>query len=156
MICFITFMYGPGMPVLFPIGLVGLCILYMVERYSMARYYQLPPNFSNELNIRCMKDILWSPIFYCGIGFWMFTNRQIFENKVKTIAFTTSIIRYDHTFLSVWQHWYPGQPFLIFLGIQICLIFLSGLRLEKLIFDNKTNSGLHIKACKGTYYSAIS
>jgi len=38
-ICFVTFMYGPGIPVLFPIGLLGLINLFIAERWSVAKYY---------------------------------------------------------------------------------------------------------------------
>ena len=94
-------MYGPGIPILFPIGLLGLIVLYSVERYSVAKYYQIPPNFDDSLNEACVKDVLWSPIFYCGVGFWMYSNRQIFENIVLPIEYSNSIVRYDHTFESV-------------------------------------------------------
>jgi hypothetical protein len=38
-ICFVVFLYGAGMPILFPIGLLGLVVLYVVERWEMAVYY---------------------------------------------------------------------------------------------------------------------
>jgi len=46
-IVFISFMFGPGIPILFPIALVALSILYLMERYTLAKYYRLPPNFSS-------------------------------------------------------------------------------------------------------------
>jgi len=77
--------YGPGIPVLFPIGLVALIILYFVERFSMAYYYRIPPNYDDDLNYTMLRDLLWFPILYAGIGFWMFTNCQIFGNVVEPI-----------------------------------------------------------------------
>ena len=49
-IIYVTMMYGVGLPILFPIGLIALINLYFVERFSMAYYYRMPPNFDDELN----------------------------------------------------------------------------------------------------------
>ena len=73
-ICFICFMFGPGIPILFPIGLAALSITYCTDRYAIAKHYRMPPNFDDQLNYICIRDLLWSPFLYCGIGFWMFTN----------------------------------------------------------------------------------
>jgi hypothetical protein len=118
-------MYGPGIPVLFPIGLLGLINLYIAERWSVAKYYQMPPNISERLNEACIRDILWSPIFYYGIGFWMFSNRQIFENVVLPIEYSNSIVRYGHTFKSVLERIYPGDPLLIFMVIHLIACLAS-------------------------------
>ena len=68
-------MYGPGIPILFPIGLVALSVLYLVERYSVAKYYRMPPNFSDMLNRSCLDAVMWGPFFYACLGFWMYSNR---------------------------------------------------------------------------------
>lgn len=74
-ICFVTMLYGPGIPILFPIGLCALSVLYLVERYSVAKYYRMPPNFSDQLNRSCLDAILFSPFLYACLGFWMYSNR---------------------------------------------------------------------------------
>ena len=38
-VCFITALFGPGMPVLFPIGLLSLIVLYITERLMIAYSY---------------------------------------------------------------------------------------------------------------------
>ena len=68
-------MFGPGMPMLFPFGLLAFVILYVCERVSLAKYYRMPANIDDSLNFRCISDILWTPCFYAGMGFWLFTNR---------------------------------------------------------------------------------
>jgi len=35
-ISFITFMFGAGMPILFPIALLSVCIFYILERLNLA------------------------------------------------------------------------------------------------------------------------
>jgi hypothetical protein len=38
--CFVTLMYGVGMPYLFPISLINFCVLYLMERYCVTYYYR--------------------------------------------------------------------------------------------------------------------
>jgi len=38
-VVFVTLFYGPMMPVLFPIGLLSLIVLYVVERLMLAYSY---------------------------------------------------------------------------------------------------------------------
>ena len=80
-------LYGAGIPMLFPIGLVALLILYFTERFSIAWLYRMPPNYDDDLNRGTMSAVLWYPVFYAGIGFWMFTNEQIFANFVYPIKY---------------------------------------------------------------------
>ena len=67
-------MFGPGIPILFPMGLIALSITYYTELFAMAYYYRLPPNYDDDLNYQMIRDLLWSPLLYAGIGFWMYTN----------------------------------------------------------------------------------
>lgn len=67
-------LYGSGIPILFPIGLVALSVIYLTDRFSLAYFYRMPPSYGDELNTSCIKGILFYPIFYAGIGFWMYTN----------------------------------------------------------------------------------
>ena len=41
---------GIAMPLLFPIALIGLVILYVSEKIMFVRYYQKPPIFDEKLN----------------------------------------------------------------------------------------------------------
>ena len=68
-------MYGQGIPVLFPLGLISLIVAYIVERISLARVYRRPPRYSKELADSNAKDLVWVPILYSMGGFWMFSNR---------------------------------------------------------------------------------
>ena len=87
MICSICFWFGPAIPALFPMGLAGLIVLYCCERYAIAYYHRIPPNCEDSLNSSCINDILWTPMFYLGLGFWLFSNRQIFENEVIPLKY---------------------------------------------------------------------
>lgn len=49
-VVFMAMLFGPGLPVLFPIGLMSLIILYIIERLMVAYSYQKPPMFDSTVN----------------------------------------------------------------------------------------------------------
>ncbi len=53
-ITFITFIYGFGMPILFPIACVSFLVLYMVEKLLLFYGYRLPPMYDERLS----QDVL--------------------------------------------------------------------------------------------------
>ena len=44
-VIFVTFLFGAGLPILFPIAFLSLLLLYIVERLMMAYSYRAPPMF---------------------------------------------------------------------------------------------------------------
>ena len=42
-ICTICFMFGQGIPVLFPLGLISLIVIFIIERIGLAKVYKKPP-----------------------------------------------------------------------------------------------------------------
>ena len=115
------FLFGPGIPILFPIGLVCLCINYFVDRHSIARLNRRPSNLREEILQVNLNDLLYSPIFYTGFGFWMYGNRQIFENYVKPIDSLYNPVRYDHKILNSLTYIHVGTPFLILFIISVLM-----------------------------------
>ena len=74
-IVFMTFMFGAGIPILFPIALLSLIVLYIVERLMVAYSYKKPPMMDESLNKAAIKILMFAPILYCTFGFWMFSNK---------------------------------------------------------------------------------
>jgi len=92
-VVFMTFMFGTGMPILFPIGLASFLIFYIVERLSLAYSFQKPPMFDDQLNYSAITTLLIAPILFCSFGYWMLTNVQNFSNDViYTRTFNAHII----------------------------------------------------------------
>lgn len=82
----VTFMFGAGMPILFPIGAFAFFILYYVERFTIAKFYRQPPNYGLNISLQTAKEISEYSIFLnFAIGFWLYSNQQIFNNKVIPI-----------------------------------------------------------------------
>ena len=80
MVVFVTFLFGSGIPVLFPIAFASILNLYVVERLMMAYSYIRPPMYGTETNRSCMKFMLGAPTIYCVFAAWMFSNEQVFLN----------------------------------------------------------------------------
>ena len=53
-IAFITFIYGFGMPILFPIACGSFIVLYIVEKWLLFYGYRLPPMYDERLS----QDVL--------------------------------------------------------------------------------------------------
>ena len=49
-ITYITFIYGFGMPILFPIACGSFMVLYFVEKFMLFWAYRLPPMYDEKLS----------------------------------------------------------------------------------------------------------
>ena len=47
---YVSFMYGMALPILIPITFMGICVMYVTERFLLAYYHPKPPMFGRELN----------------------------------------------------------------------------------------------------------
>lgn len=74
-------MYGVGMPLLFPIAAFNFFNQWICERYIVAYYMKLPPALDNKLTLNCLDRIKLAPILLIFNGYWMLSNKQIFEGK---------------------------------------------------------------------------
>lgn len=81
-IVFITFMFGAGIPILYPIAFLSLITFYVIERLLVAYSYREPPLFDQSLNREAIKMLMLAPILYLSVGFWMYSNKQIFSTEV--------------------------------------------------------------------------
>lgn len=73
-IVYVTFLFGPGQPVLFPITLAGLIFTYIVERLRMAYSYQKPPMYDSRLTQQTLNALKYATIFYALSAAWLFSN----------------------------------------------------------------------------------
>lgn len=80
-ICFVTFMYGYGIPMLFPIAAVSFLTLYVVEKALIYYSYRQPPMYDNVLNDSVLSKLSWAPLLYMVFGYWMITNPTLFGNE---------------------------------------------------------------------------
>ena len=81
-------MFGPGIPILFLLGLIALLTNSAVEKIALTRLYRKPPLYSKHILYSFRHWILISPLFYALNGYWMFSNGQIFDNKWVPVTTT--------------------------------------------------------------------
>lgn len=80
-ICFVTFMYGFGMPILFPVAAASYFTLYMVEKCMVYWSYRQPPMYDAVLNNSVLDKMSWAPMLYFMFGYWMLTNPTLYKNE---------------------------------------------------------------------------
>ena len=79
---FVTFMYGLGLPILFPVAVVGFFVLLVVEKAMLYYSYRAPPMYDDRLNKSVLHHMTYAPLLFLGFGYWMFSNKQLFSNDV--------------------------------------------------------------------------
>lgn len=76
---FVTFMYGPLLPVLIPQCAFGLFNLYIVEKWSLYYYNRKPPMYDDRLNKKALEYLKTFPAFlFFMFGYWAVGNMQLF------------------------------------------------------------------------------
>lgn len=81
-IVFVTFLYGAGMPVLFPVAAVSLFVLYVIEKVLIFYWYRQPPMFDEKLNNSVLDILTYAPLLYFSFGYWMLSCPELFSNDV--------------------------------------------------------------------------
>ena len=71
---YVTFLFGPGLPILFPIAFFSILGLYITERLMVAYSYMKPPMIDSEINQQTLKMMFGAPILYMCMGMWLFSN----------------------------------------------------------------------------------
>lgn len=74
-IVLVSMFFGPIMPILFPMALFELFLLYTLERYSLAYAYRQPPMYDNLLTENCLLILKAAPILYSLCSLWVFSNQ---------------------------------------------------------------------------------
>ena len=77
-----SIIFGTAFPILYGIAFFALIFRYLVERYSLAKIYRLPPRFSGDLVSLNVNMLFYVPFISLSINFWMFGNKQMFSNSV--------------------------------------------------------------------------
>jgi hypothetical protein len=135
-IVFVTFMYGMAMPWLFPIAFITLIIDYVVEKLCIVYYYKDPPSYDEKLSNTAINIMLWAPFLMFTVGFWMFSNRQIFENYVSPSIEAAPLV--EKTGHVIFQN-ITSTPALTLYVMAIVLVIGCSLRRIILLFCRKIN-----------------
>jgi len=122
---FISFMYGAGLPVMFPICFVSVIVLYMVERLCVAYSYKQPPMYDDKLNKSTLNMLYFTPLLYGMFGWWMYTNKQFFDNEVGLKHRLNESPQLNHTIGNSFSMTNQSAPLLVFVILYIVFYLVT-------------------------------
>ena len=80
-IVFVTFLFGFGIPILFPIAALSILVLYCTEKYALYYIYKEPPMYDSSITEEILSTLRLAPVLYFACGYWMLTNQQLLSNE---------------------------------------------------------------------------
>ncbi|GBG33178.1 Hypothetical Protein FCC1311_094022 [Hondaea fermentalgiana] len=79
MTVFVTFLYGPGMPVLYPLAALAFLVYYWTDKYFLLRYYRTPPRYDSRIWTKFTTNaMLIAVIPNAAFAVWMYSTPGIF------------------------------------------------------------------------------
>ena len=71
---FMAMLLGTAFPIFYPIAVCAIIIQYVVERFTLAKFYRLPPKFSLDLSLLNLNILSYAPVMSLLLSFWLFGN----------------------------------------------------------------------------------
>ena len=134
-VVFVTFMYGLGMPILFPIASLSCLILYMQEKLMLYYGYRVPPMYDERLSQTVLNQLQVAPLFMMTFGYWMASSLQLISNDhLNPRADTDDVSDSSHTFQTVFYIGWHGYNWTMILGfITLIVVYFGGHAISKKI-----------------------
>ena len=82
----VSFLFGPGQPILFWLALFYFWLQYTIDRCLMAYSYRKPPMLDNSMNKSAVWLMTFGPWLYCLFSIILFSNQSVFENEVRELT----------------------------------------------------------------------
>ena len=82
-IVWVTFLFAPGIPILFPIALLGLIVQLVTNKIALAYCVKRPPAYNCSLNRNMLRTLSLAPFLYVAVGAWVYSNQQVFRSIVS-------------------------------------------------------------------------
>jgi len=98
---FVTFIYGFGLPLLFPIAAGAMFVMFLVEKTMIYYSYRQPPTYDDKLNKAVLGLMTYAPILFLSFGYWMLSNHQLYNNDVFEFTYSDDVITTNHIWYSV-------------------------------------------------------
>jgi len=73
-IVYITLMFGIGLPILYPLAVLALVILYVSEKLMLYYSYQGPPKYDEKLSQNVITHLKVAPLVMLLFGYWMLSS----------------------------------------------------------------------------------
>lgn len=160
-IVFITFMYGFGIPILFPIACVSFIVLYLVEKLLLFYGYRLPPMYDERLSQDVLNKIQFAPVLFLSFGYWMVSNNQLLSNEHLTQFSNINDVRVSgHSYLSVFEPsgWEGLEWPLLLCAVFLAVVYFCGHLLEACLakcFPSLVIGNIDLNEEIDTYYASL-
>ena len=118
----VTFLFGPGLPILFPIALFGLIVQYTLNRVQLAYLKNRPPVYDDSINTQVIVELRYAPLLYVIVGAWFYSNQQTFRNSVSPLYENSLFMKSNHEISDLWSQLTPGTVFFLYLLLMIVLL----------------------------------
>ena len=84
------------MPIIFPICMIGIAIIYTTDILMLTYWYRKPPTYDNHLYLKALRILKFAPMTMFIGSYWAFTNPQIFENTKVEPQFANTELDTKH------------------------------------------------------------
>ena len=133
-VIFMAFLFGPGLPLLFPLALCCLVSHYVTESLSMAYVYKKPAMYDERIHEHALRVLTIMPAVYCFNAAWVYSNQAVFREDINMERLDDTLFPTpSHKFSDYWYQLAPGSYFLILLTGQLIgnVLFRPGLNLTR-------------------------
>lgn len=95
---FIAVVFGPLVPLLYPLGLIAIILQYYVEVKSLKKFYKLNEarKQDEKMTVINIKMLVLAPLLSIPIMIWAYSNRQMFENVIDPVKSYGEVILSHH------------------------------------------------------------
>ena len=76
-----TFIYAPALPLLYPIGVANLAMMYFMDKYQVFNFNKLPKNFDETLILKVLRYARLTFPFHLVMGLYLLSNNGILSSK---------------------------------------------------------------------------
>lgn len=134
-IVFVTFMYGLGMPILFPIASLSCLVLYFVEKIMLYYGYRTPPMYDERLSQTVLNQMQVAPLLMMTFGYWMASNLQLLRNdRLLPRESTTVLAETQHTIGTLIGEGWAGYNWTMLLCFfTLLIVYFAGPAISKKI-----------------------
>lgn len=82
-IIWVTYIYSPVLPLLLPLSVINLIIIYWVDKILVLRFYQSPKNYDEKIILRMMRYLKLTFPFHGIAGlFFLYNNKMVSSGRV--------------------------------------------------------------------------
>ncbi len=78
MTVFVTMLYGPGLPLLYPLAALSFAVYLWVDKYLLLRYFKTPPRMDGKLARKASAFMLWAVVPNLVFAVWMYSTPAFF------------------------------------------------------------------------------